>query len=430
VKIAVAKETREGESRVAMVPELVGKLTGLGYDVAVEPGAGLHALISDEEYAASGATLDPEALVEADVVVSVQPLDPGAIRRLRRGASAISFLQTTTEQAAVVELRDAGITAHAVELIPRISRAQSMDALSSQALVSGYRCAIVAAGMLRRFLPLNMTAAGTVQAAEVVVLGAGVAGLQAIATAKRLGAIVRAYDVRAAAAEEIRSMGAKSIDLDLDTLEGAGGYAREMTEDRAARQRELLTPFIAAADALITTAAVPGRQAPMLVTREMVEQMKPGSVVVDLASESGGNVEGSVAGEVVRIGNAQVWGGRNVPSQMPGPASKLYAQNIVNLVTLMTAKDDDGNGVFAPDYADEIVSGSCVTRDGAIVHEPTRQAIEGPPEEAPPEALVPPASDGDSASYDDEVAADDGVPPDRTAEAAETDLPYDQEADQ
>ena len=310
-----------------------------------------------------------------------------------------------------MELRDAGITAHAVELIPRISRAQSMDALSSQALVSGYRCAIVAAGMLRRFFPLNMTAAGTVQAAEVVVLGAGVAGLQAIATAKRLGAIVRAYDVRAAAAEEIRSMGAKSIDLDLDTLEGAGGYAREMTEDRAARQRELLTPFIAAADALITTAAVPGRQAPMLVTREMVEQMKPGSVVVDLAAESGGNVEGSVAGEVVRIGNAQVWGGRNVPSQMPGPASKLYAQNIVNLVTLMTGKDDDGNGVFAPDFDDEIVSGSCVTRDGVIVHEPTRQAIEGPPDEAPPEAQPPAAADVRQGRV-------------------ELDLPYDQEADQ
>ena len=218
VKIAVAKETREGESRVAMVPELLGKLTGLGYEVAVEPGAGLHALISDEEYAASGATL-AYAARRGRAVVSVQPLDPGAIRRLPRGASAISFLPTTTEQAAVVELRDAGITAHAVELIPRISRAQSMDALSSQALVSGYRCAIVAAGMLRRFFPLNMTAAGTVQAAEVVVLGAGVAGFQAIATAKRLGAIVRAYDVRAAAAEEIRSMGAKSIDLDLDTLE-------------------------------------------------------------------------------------------------------------------------------------------------------------------------------------------------------------------
>ena len=282
-----------------------------------------------------------------------------------------------------------------MELVPRISRAQSMDALSSQALVSGYRCAIVAAGMLRRFFPLNMTAAGTVQPAEVVVLGAGVAGLQAIATAKRLGAVVRAYDVRAAAAEEIRSMGAKSIDLDLDTLEGSGGYAREMTEDRAARQMELLTPFIANADALITTAAVPGRQAPLLVTAEMVEQMKAGSVVVDLASESGGNVGGSVAGEVVRIGNAQVWGGKNVPAQMPGPASKLYAQNIVNIVTLMTTKAEDEGGVasFTPDFDDEIVAGSCVTHQGEIRHEPTREAIEGsgdaPEEEAP--ADEPPA---------------------------------------
>jgi len=437
VKIAVAKETREGESRVAMVPELVGKLTALGYDVAVEPGAGHHALISDEEYAEAGAVLDPDAVVEADVVVSVQPLDAATIRRLRRGASAISFLPTSTEQATVVELRDAGITAHAVELIPRISRAQSMDALSSQALVSGYRCAIVAAGLLRRFFPLNMTAAGTVQAAEVVVLGAGVAGLQAIATSKRLGAIVRAYDVRAAAAEEIRSMGAKSIDLDLDTLEGAGGYAREMTEDRAARQRELLTPFIAAADALITTAAVPGRQAPMLVTREMVEQMKPGSVVVDLAAETGGNVEGSVAGEVVRIGNAQVWGGRNVPSQMPGPASKLYAQNILNLVTLMTTKDEDGNGVFAPDFADEIVSGSCVTHDGAIVHGPTREAVEGPPDDTPPDPTAggEAPADGDPTSYDDEVADDDGMQPEAPAgpdvpRDEQLDLPYDQEADQ
>jgi NAD(P) transhydrogenase subunit alpha len=266
-----------------------------------------------------------------------------------------------------------------MELVPRISRAQSMDALSSQALVAGYRCAIVAAGMLRRFFPLNMTAAGTIQPAEVVVLGAGVAGLQAIATAKRLGAVVSAYDVRAAAAEEIASMGAKPIHLDLETLEGAGGYAREMTEDRAARQRELLAPHIAKADALITTAAVPGRPAPLLVTREMVEQMGAGSVVVDLAAESGGNVEGSVAGEVVRIGNAQVWGGRNVPSQMPGPSSRLYAQNIVNLVTLMTATDDEGTSSFAPDPEDEIVAGACVTRDGAILHEPTRNALEGEP---------------------------------------------------
>ena len=379
MKIAVAKETRDGESRVAMVPELVGRLTGLGYDVAVEPGAGSHALIADEEYAAAGAVLDDAAFAAADLVVSVQPLAPAQIRGLARGTTTISFLPVNQEPETVGHLRDAGVTAHAVELIPRISRAQSMDALSSQALVAGYRCAIVAAGMLRRFFPLNMTAAGTVQAAEVVVLGAGVAGLQAIATAKRLGAVVRAYDVRAAAAEEIRSMGAKAIDLELETLEGAGGYAREMTEDRAARQRELLTPYIAAADALITTAAVPGRAAPMLVTRQMVEQMKPGSVVVDLAAETGGNVEGSVAGEVVRIGNAQVWGGRNVPSQMPGPASKLYAQNVVNLLTLMTSKAEDDEGVFAPDFEDEIVTGACVTHDGQIRHEPTRAAIEGEP---------------------------------------------------
>ena len=323
MKIAVARETRNGEARVAMVPELVGKLTASGYAVAVEPGAGQHALISDDEYAAAGAGVEADAVADADVVVSVQPLTTDVVRRLRPGTATVSFLPVASEHHLVADLRDCGVTSFAMELVPRISRAQSMDALSSQALVAGYRCAIVAAGMLRRFFPLNMTAAGTVQPAEVVVLGAGVAGLQAIATAKRLGAVVRAYDVRAAAAEEIASMGAKPIHLELETLEGAGGYAREMTEERAARQRELLSPYIAAADALITTAAVPGRQAPVLVTAAMVEQMRPGSVVVDLAAESGGNVEGSQPGEVVRIGNAQVWGGRNVPSQMPGPASRL-----------------------------------------------------------------------------------------------------------
>ena len=378
MKIAVAKETRDGETRVAMVPELVTKLTSLGYDVAVEPDAGAGALIADEEYAAAGAVVEPDALASADVVVSVQPLPVESIRRLRKGATTISFLPGGQVPDIVADLRDCGITSHAMELVPRISRAQSMDALSSQALVAGYRCAIVAAGLLRRFFPLNMTAAGTVPPAEVVVLGAGVAGLQAIATAKRLGAVVKAYDVRAAAAEEIRSMGAQSIDLELETLEGAGGYAREMTEDRAARQREALAPYIANADALITTAAVPGRQAPLLVTAEMVERMKPGSVVIDLAAESGGNVEGSVAGDVVKIGHAQVWGGADVPSQMPGPASKLYAQNIVNIVTLMTGTVD-GEGVFAPDFDDEIVASSCVTRDGVILHEPTREIVEGAP---------------------------------------------------
>ena len=372
VKIAVAKEVHEGEARVAMVPELVGKLTALGYEVAVEPGAGIEALASDEDYERAGAVVAPDALEGADLVVSVQPLESSVIRRLPSSTSTMSFLPPAQSLDLVGDLRDSGVTSFALELVPRLSRAQSMDALSSQALVAGYRCAIVAAGLLRRFFPLNMTAAGTVPPAEIVVLGAGVAGLQAIATCKRLGAVVKAYDVRAAAAEEIRSMGAQSIDLELETLEGAGGYAREMTEDRAARQRELLTPYIANADALITTAAVPGRQAPLLVTTQMVEQMRPGSVVVDLAAESGGNVEGSVPGKVTRIGNAQVWGGQNVPSQMPGPASKLYAQNIVNLVTLMPR-----DGAFAPDFEDEIVTGSCMTRDGQVWHEPTRNLLEG-----------------------------------------------------
>jgi H+-translocating NAD(P) transhydrogenase subunit alpha len=372
VKIAVAKEVREGESRVALVPELVGKLTALGFEVVVEPGAGDGALLLDDDYVKAGATVSDTALESAALVVSVQPLEPQAVRRLAPGTATLSFLPAGQSLGLVADLRDCGVTSFAMELVPRISRAQSMDALSSQSLVSGYRCAIVAAGLLRRFFPLNMTAAGTVPPAQVVVLGAGVAGLQAIATSKRLGAVVKAYDVRAAAAEEIRSMGAVAIELELETLEGAGGYAREMTEDRAARQRELLAPFIADADALITTAAVPGRQAPMLVTREMVEAMRAGSVVVDLAAESGGNVEGSTPGQVVRVGNAQVWGGANVPSQMPGPASRLYAQNIVNLVTLMTH-----DGAFAPDFEDEIVSGSCVTHDGRVWHQPTRELLEG-----------------------------------------------------
>jgi NAD(P) transhydrogenase subunit alpha len=372
VKVAIVKETMDGEARVAMVPELVGRLIELGYDLAVEPGAGLQAQHPDEEYVAAGASLEAEPSKDADLVLSVQPLASQQVRVLASGCSTISFLPPAQSVDGIVERRDLGISSFAMELVPRISRAQSMDALSSQALVAGYRCAIVAAGRLRRFFPLNMTAAGTVPPADVVVLGAGVAGLQAIATCKRLGAVVKAYDVRAAAAEEIRSMGATAIDLELETLEGSGGYAREMTEDRAQRQRDLLAPYIAAADALITTAAVPGRQAPMLVTTAMVEQMKPGSVVVDLAAESGGNVEGAVAGGVVQVGGAQLWGGKNVPSQMPGPASRLYAQNVVNVLTLMTRE-----GAFAPDFDDEIVVGMSVTHQGSITHEQTRQTVEG-----------------------------------------------------
>jgi H+-translocating NAD(P) transhydrogenase subunit alpha len=379
VRIAVAGETREGETRVALVPELVGKLTALGYDVAVEPGAGRGALHADEDFVAAGADVVASPWEGADVVLSVNPLDATVVRRLRSGTATVSFLPVASSLDLVTDLRDCGVTAFAMELVPRISRAQSMDALSSQSLVSGYRCAIVAAGLLRRFFPLNMTAAGTVPPAEVVVLGAGVAGLQAIATARRLGAVVKAYDVRTAAAEEIASMGAVPIELELGTLDGPGGYAREMTPERAQLQRELLTPYVAAADALITTAAVPGRRAPLLVTADMVERMRPGSVVVDLAAESGGNVEGAQPGQVVRIGNAQLWGGANVPAQMPGPASRLYAQNVVNLVTLMTR-----DGAFAPDFDDEIVAGACVTHGGTVWHEPTRTTLDGPAEGVSP----------------------------------------------
>jgi len=379
VKIAVARETREGETRVALVPELVGRLTALGATVVVEPGAGRHALVPDEEYVAAGALVEKAAAERADVLLSVAPPSPEDVGRLKNGAATISFLPVDTERPLVAMLRDRGVTSFAMELVPRTSRAQAMDALSSQSVVVGYRGAVVAAGLLRSFMPMTMTAAGTVPAAEVLVLGAGVAGLQAIATARRLGAVVRGYDVRPSSADEIRSVGGEPLDLGLEPLDGPGGYAREMTRERATRQRELLAPHVARADALITTAAVPGRRAPVLVSRAMVERMRPGSVVVDLAADAGGNVQGVRAGSVVRMGGAQVWGGRNVAAQVPGPASRLYAANVVSLLTLVTyPADEEGPAVFAPDFDDEIVDGCCVTYGGAIHHAPTRVAIEGP----------------------------------------------------
>ena len=369
MRIAVARESEPGEARVALVPELLGKLRAVGYDIAVEPGAGRLALVPDEAYAAAGAAVTQDALTGADVVVSVQPLPEAAVPILRAGAATISFFPAGS-RARDLDLRRArSLTTFGMEYVPRISRAQSMDALSSQSLVAGYRAAIVAAGRLRQFFPLSMTAAGTVPPAQVVVLGAGVAGLQAIATCRRLGAVVKGYDVRAAAAEEIRSLGAQAIELDLPTLEGAGGYAREMSEERAARQRDLLAPYIAAADVVITTAAVPGRRAPLLVSANMVAAMKPGSVVVDLAAESGGNVEGSEPGGVVQVGGVQVWGGSNVPSQMPAPASRLYAQNIVQVILLMTR-----DGMFAPNFDDEIVAAMCLTHAGELRGQAVRQA--------------------------------------------------------
>ena len=374
MRVAVPKEVREGEKRVALVPDVINKLTKLGYEVAIESGAGVHSQASDDLYRSAGASVvNGDVLVGADVVLSVQPLNPSQMASLRKGAVTISFLSPTTSVESIDAAAAAGVTAFSLELVPRISRAQSMDALSSQALCAGYRAALVGAELSPRFFPLLMTAAGTVTPAQVLVLGAGVAGLQAIATARRLGAVVSAYDVRPASADEVRSMGATFIQLELEALEGAGGYAREMTEERAAKQRELLTPYIAKSHVVITTAAVPGRTAPRLMTKDMVDAMEPGTIIVDLAAETGGNVEGSKPGEIVETaGGVRIWGGKDVPSQLPFHASSLYARNVVNLLTLLTqgaapAKDDKAATELAINlnFEDEIINGAAVTHAGA-----------------------------------------------------------------
>jgi NAD(P) transhydrogenase subunit alpha len=374
MRVAVPKEIREGEKRVALVPDVINKLTKLGYEVAIESGAGVHSQASDDLYRAAGANVvNGEVLSSADVVLSVQPLSPAQMGKLKKGAVTISFLSPKTSVDSFDASASAGVTAFSLELVPRISRAQSMDALTSQALCAGYRAALVGAELSPRFFPLLMTAAGTVTPAQVLVLGAGVAGLQAIATARRLGAVVSAYDVRPASADEVRSMGATFIQLELDALEGAGGYAREMTEERAAKQRELLTPYIAKSHVVITTAAVPGRTAPRLMTKDMVDAMEPGTIIVDLAAETGGNVEGSKPGEIVETsGGVRIWGGKDVPSQLPFHASSLYARNVVNLLTLLTqgaapARDDKPAVELAINinFEDEIINGAAVTHAGA-----------------------------------------------------------------
>ncbi len=374
MRVCIPRETREGEKRVALVPDVVSKLTKLGYEVVVQSGAGNHSQATDALFIAAGATVSPgDVLAGADVVLSVQPLTASQMATLKKGAVTISFLSPATAADSIDAAASAGVTAFSLELVPRISRAQSMDALSSQALCAGYRAALVGAELSPRFFPLLMTAAGTVTPAQVLVLGAGVAGLQAIATARRLGAVVSAYDVRPASADEVRSMGATFIQLELEALEGAGGYAREMTEERAAKQRELLTPYIAKSHVVITTAAVPGRAAPRLMTKDMVDAMEPGTIIVDLAAETGGNVEGSKPGEiVVTEGGVRIWGGKDVPSQLPFHASSLYARNVVNLLTLMTtpaspAREDKPAVELALNinFDDEIINGAAVTHNGS-----------------------------------------------------------------
>ena len=368
MRIAVPKEIRDGEKRVALVPDIINKLTRFGYEVSIESGAGTHSQAMDEDFKSAGASIvNGDVLKDADVVLSVSPLTPAQMSSLKKGALTISFLSPVTAVDSIDAAASAGVTAFSLELVPRISRAQSMDALTSQALCAGYRAVLVGAEMSPRFFPLLMTAAGTVTPAQVLVLGAGVAGLQAIATARRLGAVVSAYDVRPSSADEVKSMGATFIDLELEALEGAGGYAREMTPERAAKQRELLTPYIAKSHVVITTAAVPGRKAPQLMTQAMVDAMGPGTIIVDLAAETGGNVEGSKPGEVVVTKNGvRIWGGKDVPSQLPFHASSLYSRNVVNLLTLLTKPAAEGSALALNlDFEDEIINGAAVTHAGA-----------------------------------------------------------------
>jgi len=376
VKLGAPKETLEGERRVALVPEVLPKLMGAGLQVAVEQGAGAAASFPDAAYRDAGAEIVAGAarlLSTADVVFKVQPPTPAEVERLKQGAALLSFLQPAVDGDVIQALAKRGVTAFSLELLPRISRAQSMDALSSQASLAGYKAVLMAANRIGKFFPMLMTAAGTIAPARVLVLGAGVAGLQAIATARRLGAVVEAYDVRPAVKEEVRSLGATFIELELESQEGTGGYAREQSEEFLTEQRRLLGERVAAADVVITTAAIPGRRAPVLVTAEMLRGMRPGSVLVDLAAETGGNCELTRAGEVVDEGGVLIDGTRNIPSTVAFHASQLYARNLTNLL-LHLLKD----GRLELDFEDEITKQACVTHGGEVVHERAREMMATP----------------------------------------------------
>jgi NAD(P) transhydrogenase subunit alpha len=356
-----------------MVPEVASRLITAGHTVRIEAGSGAHAFFADASYVERGAEIAPDLtslLDGAQVLCTVAPPLRTTVDVMEPGTALVGFFAPATNLELLAALTERHITVFSLDLLPRISRAQSMDALSSQATVSGYRAALIAADRLAKFFPMFMTAAGTVPPAKVLVLGAGVAGLQAIATARRLGAVVRAHDVRPSSKDEVKSLGATFVELPLESQTGEGGYARAQSEEFLARQREMIGNEVAAADVVITTAAVPGRAAPLLVTAAMVEAMRPGSVIVDLAAETGGNCELSEAGKDVVHQGVTVFGALNLPSSMATHASFLYSRNIAEFVGLL-AKGAD----FAPDFDDEIVSGTCLSRDGQVRHEPTLQLL-------------------------------------------------------
>jgi len=371
VVVGVLKETAANENRVAIVPEIATKLRALGAVVLVESGAGSSAQFTDSQYTgiefADAATI----LARADVLLTVQPPSLQLIDALKPGAVVVGFMQAYARPDMVKALKERGVTSFAMELVPRISRAQSMDALSSQAAVAGYKAVLIAANSLEKFMPMLTTAAGTIRPASVLVIGAGVAGLQAIATARRLGAVVEAYDVRAATREQVKSLGAKFVETGV-SAEGTGGYARELTEEEKAKQQEVLDGRIAASDAVISTASVPGRAAPRIISQAAVERMKAGSVIVDIAAEQGGNCALTRAGETVVHGGVKIIGPVNLPSTLAFHASEMYSRNLFNLLKPALPK-----GELSIDWQDEVFAGAVLTHAGQIKHEATRKAVEG-----------------------------------------------------
>jgi len=373
VTIGALRESAPQETRVSIVPEVAEKLAKDGARVLLERGAGERARFPDSLYkSVSWAASAGEVLATAEVLLTVQPLSLAQIGALRSSAVVIGFMQPYARTAEVRALKERGITSFAMELVPRISRAQSMDALSSQAAIAGYKAVLIAANELQKFLPMLTTAAGTIRPAQLLVIGAGVAGLQAIATAKRLGAVVEAYDVRSATREQVKSLGAKFVETGV-SAEGSGGYARELTAEEKARQQEVLDARIAAADAVVTTAAVPGRPAPKIISRATLERMRPGSVVVDIAAEQGGNTELTRAGETVEHQGVRIVGAVNLAAALAYNASEMYSRNLYNFL-----KPALSAGELAIDWNDEVFAQSCLTRGGEIRHEPTAKALGGP----------------------------------------------------
>lgn len=370
VTIAIPKETTPGERRVAIIPEVVKKFKALGAQFCVETGAGTDSSIRDEDFGADRIAANAaELYAQAQLVFKVQAPSLGEIAAMAPGSILIGFLQPYSSKERIAALKAKNITSFAVELIPRISRAQSMDGLSSQAACSGYQCALIAADHCPKFFPMLTYAAGTIRPARVLVIGAGVAGLQAIATAKRLGAIVEGYDVRPETKEQIESLGAKFVDTGVSAA-GTGGYARELTEEEKKIQAEKLGKAVANADVLITTAAIPGKKSPLIITESMIAGMKNGAVVVDMAAEGGGNCAGTQAGQTVKVGPATIIGALNLPSKMPVHASEMYAKNLYNFFSPFI-KD----GTLTLDWEDEVVKGSCLTRDGQLVHEAVKKVL-------------------------------------------------------